>query len=158
LKGKRDRAILALLICCGLRRAKLLRLEADHIQQREGRWVIPDLRGKGNRLRTVAVPAAVKVRIEEWTVAADIYEGKIFRPVNKADRVAGISIADEKAIWQVVVHYARPLLWVSLRRMIYGAPAPSSAARRVANSNRSSCSWVTPPSKPPSATWGRNRT
>jgi integrase len=45
LKGKRDRAILALLICCGLRRAELLRLEVDHIQQREGRWVIPDLRG-----------------------------------------------------------------------------------------------------------------
>jgi site-specific recombinase XerD len=107
LKGKRDRAILALLICCGLRRAELLRLEVDHIQQREGRWVIPDLRGKGNRLRTVGVPAAVKVRIEEWTVAAAIYEGKIFRPVNKADRVAGISIADEKAIWQVVVHYAQ---------------------------------------------------
>jgi integrase len=58
-------------------------------------------------LRTVAVPAAVKVRIEEWTVAADTYEGKIFRPVNKADRVAGIGIADEKAIWQVVAHYAQ---------------------------------------------------
>jgi hypothetical protein len=35
------------------------------------------------------------------------YEGKIFRPVNKADRVAGEAIADEKAIWQVVVHYAQ---------------------------------------------------
>jgi hypothetical protein len=27
--------------------------------------------------------------------------------VNKADRVAGEAIADEKAIWQVVVHYAQ---------------------------------------------------
>jgi integrase/recombinase XerD len=42
LKGKRDRAILALLICCGLRRGELLRLEVDQITQREGRWVIPD--------------------------------------------------------------------------------------------------------------------
>jgi site-specific recombinase XerD len=41
LKGKRDRAILALLIGCGLRRAELLSLEIDQIQQREGRWVIP---------------------------------------------------------------------------------------------------------------------
>jgi integrase len=47
LKGKRDRAILALLIGCGLRRAELLSLEIDQIQQREGRWVIPDLLGKG---------------------------------------------------------------------------------------------------------------
>jgi integrase len=74
--------------------------------QREGRWVIPDLVGKGNRLRTVTVPAAVKVRIEEWIVAADIYEGKIFRPMNKADRVVGAAIADERAIWQLVVHCA----------------------------------------------------
>jgi integrase/recombinase XerD len=106
-KGKRDRAILALLICCGLRRGELLRLEVDRIQQREGRWVIPDLAGKGNRLRTVTVPAAVKVRIEDWIIAADIYKGRIFRPVNKADRIVGEFIADEKAIWEVVVHYAQ---------------------------------------------------
>ena len=62
LKGKRDRAIIALLISCGLRRAELVAIEVDRIQQREGRWVIPDLVGKGNRLRTVTIPAAVKVR------------------------------------------------------------------------------------------------
>lgn len=107
LKGKRDRAILALLIGCGLRRAEVLRLEVDQIQQRVGRWVIPDMRGKGNRLRTVPVPAAVKVRVEEWIVAADLYQGRIFRPVNKADRIVGPSIADEKAIWQVVLKYAK---------------------------------------------------
>jgi site-specific recombinase XerD len=31
LKGKRDRAIVALLIGCGLRRAELLRLEVDQL-------------------------------------------------------------------------------------------------------------------------------
>jgi site-specific recombinase XerD len=107
LKGKRDRAILALLICCGLRRAELVGLEVDRIQQREGRWVMPDLVGKGNRLRTVTIPAAVKVRIDAWMAAAKLSEGKVFRPVNKGDRVTGEFIADEKAIWQLVVHYAR---------------------------------------------------
>jgi site-specific recombinase XerD len=107
LKGKRDRAILALLIGCGLRRAELLSLAIDQIQQREGRWVIPDMLGKGKRIRTVPVPAAVKVRVEEWIVAADLFKGKIFRPVNKADRVVGDAIADEKAIWQVVLKYAQ---------------------------------------------------
>jgi len=62
LKGKRDRAMLALLVGCGLRRAELLSLEVDQIEQREGRWVIPDLAGKGNRRRTVPVPAAVNPR------------------------------------------------------------------------------------------------
>jgi len=84
LKGKRDRAILALLISCALRRAELVGLEVDEIQQREGPWVIPDLVGKGNRLRTVTIPAAVKVRIDTWIAAAKIDKGKIFRPVNKA--------------------------------------------------------------------------
>ena len=37
----------------------------------------------------VTVPAAVKVRIEEWIVAADLYQGRIFRPINKGDRIVG---------------------------------------------------------------------
>jgi hypothetical protein len=60
LGGPRDRAILALLIGCGLRRAEILILEVDQIQQRAGRWVIPDLVGKGKRRRTVPVPSWVK--------------------------------------------------------------------------------------------------
>ena len=36
------------------------------IQQREGRWVIPDLGGKGNRIRTVPVPAPVKAHVDKW--------------------------------------------------------------------------------------------
>jgi integrase/recombinase XerD len=61
LKGKRDRTILALLISCGLRRAELVGLEVDRIQQREGRRVIPDLVGKGNRPRPdVSAESAVR--------------------------------------------------------------------------------------------------
>jgi integrase len=43
LKGQRDRALLALLVGCGLRRAEAAGLTAGHIQQRDGRWVIVDL-------------------------------------------------------------------------------------------------------------------
>jgi len=57
LKGTRDRALLALLVGCGLRRAEAVALTVEHIQQRDGRWVIVDLRGKHGRLRSIAVPA-----------------------------------------------------------------------------------------------------
>jgi integrase len=107
LKGKRDRAMLALLVGCGLRRAELLRLNVEDLQQREGRWVIPDMAGKGNRLRTVSVPAAVKARVDDWVEAAGISEGRPFRPVNKGGRISGEAIRDEKAVWQLVLKYAR---------------------------------------------------
>lgn len=107
LKGKRDRAILALLIGCGLRRAELLSLTVESVQLREARWVIPDLLGKGNRIRTVTVPAGVKARIDLWTEAAGITAGHLFRPVTRAGAVKDGVILDEKVVWRLVVRYAR---------------------------------------------------
>src|SRR3954468_11456019 len=46
LRSKRNYAILALLIGCGLRRGELLGLHVASIQSREERWVISDLLGK----------------------------------------------------------------------------------------------------------------
>ena len=39
LKGKRDRALLALLLACGLRRQEAVTLTMDHLQQREEHWL-----------------------------------------------------------------------------------------------------------------------
>jgi len=58
--GIRDRAILSLWVACGLRRDELVRLEVRHLQLRDERWVLLDLKGKGRRVRTVPVPLWVK--------------------------------------------------------------------------------------------------
>src|SRR6202007_2553050 len=60
LRGKRDRAMLALLLGCGLRRSELVTPKSDQIQQREDHWVIVDLVGKGRHIRTVLIPWWVK--------------------------------------------------------------------------------------------------
>ena len=79
--GLRDRAILAVMLGAGLRRSEVAALTFEHIQQREGRWVIVDLVGKGGRVRTVPIPAWVKVAIDEWGGAADVNSGRVFRGI-----------------------------------------------------------------------------
>jgi len=101
LRGKRDRAILAQLIGCGLRRAELVGLRTEDFQVREEHCVIADLVGKGKHIRTVPVPAWAKRAVDEWTGAAAITDGTIFRRVSRLDKIWGDGITP-KAIWHVV--------------------------------------------------------
>lgn len=59
LKGKRDRALLAGLLSCGLRRHELAELTFSHLRQREGHYAIVDLSGKAGHVRTIPVPTWV---------------------------------------------------------------------------------------------------
>jgi integrase len=100
-RARRDRAMLAMLIGCRLRRGELLTLTLESIQQREDHWVIADLVGKGRHVRTLPIPARVKTAVDEWTVAAGITDGVVFRAINKAGRVWGSGMSP-KVLWDVV--------------------------------------------------------
>jgi integrase len=89
LKGVRDRAIIAVLLGCGLRRSEAAALTMEHIQQRDGRWVILDLVSKHKRVRTVPVPTWTKVAVDAWTARASVAAGHVFRPVHRGDEVCG---------------------------------------------------------------------
>ena len=110
LKGKRDRVLIGLLLECGLRREEAAEITVEQLQEREGRMVIVDLVGKGGRLRTVPVHWRTAAKIEDWVQAAGITEGRLLRPVNKADRLD--SHADQMsttAIYKQVREYAEQL-------------------------------------------------
>ena len=108
LKGKRDYVILALLVGCALRRQELASLSIEDVQMREGRWVIADLRGKGGRVRTVAVPIWVRKGIEVWMTAASIEKGKLLRPVGKGSRLGEDGLS-AWAVWSVVEQSAKQI-------------------------------------------------
>jgi len=103
-KGSRDRAILSLLIGCGLRRGEVAKLDVKALQQRENHWAVVDLIGKGRHVRTVPVPAWVKTTLDQWTAAAAITEGRLFRCVNRFGTVWGEGVT-EKVIWHAVKKY-----------------------------------------------------
>src|SRR5664279_4415577 len=97
-RGLRDRAILAVLLGCGLRRSEVAALTFTHLQQRDGRWCIVDLVGKHGRVRTAPMPTWVKVAIDAWVTPADVTTGHVFKSVNRADRVASHGLG-EKVVW-----------------------------------------------------------
>jgi integrase len=101
LKRKRDYVIIALFVGCPLRRQELASLKIEDIQLREGRWVIIDLRGKGGRIRTVAIPIWVKQGIDTWIAAAQIEKGRLLRPLSKSGKLVADELGDW-AIWSVV--------------------------------------------------------
>jgi len=61
--------------------------------------------GKGGHIRTIPVPEWVKRLIDEWSWAAGVDSGRVFRCVCKAGKAWGSGIT-EKVVWHVVKQYA----------------------------------------------------
>jgi site-specific recombinase XerD len=100
LRAKRDYAMLAVLFGCGLRRSELVGLEVKDMQIRQGHWAIVDLIGKGGHIRTVPIPAWVKAALDQWTMAAKVIEGHIFRAVARG-KIWGDGLS-QNVVWYVV--------------------------------------------------------
>src|SRR5258708_6971250 len=101
MRAKRDYAMLAMLFGCGFRRSELVGLELDDIQMLQGHWAVVDLIGKGGHIRTVPIPNWVKAAHDQWTRAAGVYEGKIFRAVAGRGKVWGSGLS-QNVVWYVV--------------------------------------------------------
>jgi len=134
-KGLRDRAILAVLLGCGLRRSEVAALNFGHIQQRDGRWCIVDLLGKHGRVRTIPMPAWVKVAIDAWTSAAGVSDGQVFRAVDRGDQVRGTALS-EKVVWQLLQGYATAAGVPGIAPIMPHAALPTHLRQALSNSGR----------------------
>ena len=109
LKGKRDRAILAVLLYHGLRREELCTLKVHDLQDRRG---IKHLRvhGKGSKIRFVPAHPAALARVEEYLEMAGHREDSdspMFRPVSNNTKGKGDSgLTADGVLRSVVCHYA----------------------------------------------------
>jgi site-specific recombinase XerD len=104
LKGKRDQALLGVLVGAGLRRSEAAGLTFMHIQQRDGRWIIADLIGKHGRIRSVPMPGWAKAAIDRWAEVAHLADANVFRPINKAGRITGAALTSQ-GIYHIVKKY-----------------------------------------------------
>ena len=103
-QGLRDRALLALLIGAGLRREELARLTVESIEQRDGRWCVVDLQGKGSRVRTVPIPGWAKTAVDSWLEASGYRTGLVLGTVNKGGRISGQGMTAQ-AVYGAVARY-----------------------------------------------------
>lgn len=113
LRGKRDRALLALGFAGAFRRSELQALTvADLVEKADGYEVVirtskTDQTGEG---QTIAIPQGSRMRPVEmvmaWLKAASIKSGPIFRPINKGGRVSDQAMTGE-SIAAVVKQYAK---------------------------------------------------
>ncbi len=104
LRGVRDRAMLAVMLGCGLRRSEVAALRVDHVQKRDGRWVIVDMVGKGGRVRSVPMPSFAKTALDGWLSAAGVTSGRVFRSM-QGGRVCGDGLS-AAAVGDVVKLYS----------------------------------------------------
>jgi site-specific recombinase XerD len=104
--GLRNRALLAVLLGCGLRRMELTGLTIPQLQQREGRWVITNLLGKRNKTRTVTVPDWVKKSIDAYLIASGIKNGNLFCALSRGGHLRSVNLSSE-TVRDVVRIYSR---------------------------------------------------
>jgi integrase len=106
LRGRRDAAVIGLLLGCGLRRSEAVSLRVDQLQLRESHWVIVDMVGKGGRLRTVPVPGWCKALLDDWLRDSGVAGGKVFRRVSKSGARQDAGVTTD-VVWYAVKRYAK---------------------------------------------------
>jgi site-specific recombinase XerC len=86
----RNRAVLAMLVGCGLRRAEIVTVKIEDFQLQEEHWILADLIGKGGHMRTAPVPAWVKVTVDSGIACKELGNGTLFRAIGKRARFMAV--------------------------------------------------------------------
>ncbi len=105
-KGKRDRAILDVMLYAGLRREEVADLDLAAFRSDGGRWWMV-FSGKGQKTRRLKVHDALYQSLSAWLEAAGLTfggAGPVFRSFDRGDHVTGNGI-DASLIGRLVARY-----------------------------------------------------
>jgi len=80
IEGKRDLAIIATMLSCGLRRSEITGLDVHDFNVKNGQLTVQS--GKGNKQRVLYPQIESIVLIKPWIKCRGLHTGKLFHPVN----------------------------------------------------------------------------
>jgi len=97
--GKRDHALIALMLATGLRRSEVIALTLDDYHTRTG--VLNIQSGKGDKQRTAYLTAGSRQVLRLWLVARGQQPGSLFNPVTKSGTILGNAISSQ-SVYDIV--------------------------------------------------------
>ncbi len=106
--GVRDRALIALLIGCGLRRGEIVQLQVKSILTQNRQWLLAGVVGPRGRVRSVAVPGWVKEALQVWMGRAQLSSGPLLRSVDR-EGIVGNRMISPQTVRAVVAEHARSI-------------------------------------------------
>lgn len=113
LKGLRDRAILAVMLGCGLRRSEVAKLRMDHLKFHgkadDGYWTIENLLGKHNRVRSIPMQQWVSKALSQFIgrkmeISGTIHTNRVFFSIDRHGNWS--TTISSQAVWNIVTEYA----------------------------------------------------
>ena len=105
-RGVRDRALLAILVGCGLRRAELVGLQTEHVDGTSGRWFLMGVTDSRGHSRNVLLPAWAKDAVTAWIHRAGLKRGPLFRAIDRRGTIGERAITVQSVLW-LVAGYGR---------------------------------------------------
>jgi site-specific recombinase XerD len=111
LKGKRDRAMLAVLLYHGIRREERCKLRVGDIQSRQGVWHLR-IEGKREKVRYIPLAIAAQRLITAYLAEAkhgDETDGPLIRPVKNNTTKTLAKPLHKASVWDMVQLYTRQI-------------------------------------------------
>lgn len=105
-KGKRDQALLALLLGCALRSGEVVRIQLEEIERQGGCWVLTNVVGTRGNARIVLIPDWAKKALDSWIEISKIRDGAVFRAVDRSGNIADRQISPH-SILPLVAEYGK---------------------------------------------------